>query len=196
MVEPRSAVVAFLVVHAAVVWLGFALRIDQFPLSWAPMYSTQGTARQDGKPLEVVVQDKSWLRDHGWEVETRAGGRESIPIERVNVPMRSMWRLYYERTFGKSPPKYSQQVAGDPMLDEWFQDLAPGLRFRRPDFERRLFASLNKTLARTPDSPDFIVKIRAERWRAELDPDDFSERARSKETAELRFREEWREDWR
>ena len=195
----RSAVVAFLALHTLVVWLGFALRIDQFPLSWAPLYSTQGqqeTAPPDEKPLEVVLQDKKWLRDHGWEVETRAGRRESIPLERVNVPMRSMWRLYYERTFGKSPPKYSQQVAGDPILDEWLHDRAPGLRFRRPDFERRLFASLNKTLARTPDSPDFIVKILAERWRAELDPDDFSERTRSKETAELRFREEWREDWR
>jgi hypothetical protein len=196
MVEPRSAVVVFLVVHTAVVWLGFALRIDQFPLSWAPMYSTQGTTQQEARPLEVVLQDKSWLREHGWEVETRAGGRETIGIGRVNVPMRSMWRLYYERTFGKSPPKYSQQVAGDPMLDAWLHDVAPGLRFRRPDFGRRLFASLNKTLARTPDSPDFIVTIRAERWRVELDSTDFTERARRKETAELRFREEWREDWR
>lgn len=192
----RSAVVAFLVLHTTVVWLGFALRIDQFPLSWAPMYSTQGTGPQDAMALEVVLQDKPWLRDHGWEVETRAGGRESIPLARVNVPMRNMWRLYYERTFGKSPPKYSQQLAGDPILDEWVRDQAPGLRFRRPDFARRLFASLNKTLARTPDSPDFIVKIRAERWRAELDPEDFSERTRSKQTAELLFREEWREDWR
>jgi len=194
----RSAVVAFLALHTTIVWLGFALRIDQFPLSWAPMYSTQGrgTAPPDENPLAVVLQDKQWLRDHGWEVATRAGGRESIPLARANVPMRSMWRLYYERTFGKDPPKYNQQVAGDPILAAWFDEVAPGLRFRRPDFERLLFVSLNKTLGRTPDSPDFIVTIRAERWRAALDPEDFSERSRSKETAELRFREAWREDWR
>jgi hypothetical protein len=193
----RSAVVAFLALHTTIVWSAFALRIDQFPLSWAPMYSkNRGDAAGDDKPLEVVLQDKRRLRDHGWEVETRAGARESIPLARVNVPIRSMWRLYYERTFGKGPPKYNQQVAGDPLLGEWFDDVVPGLRFRRPDFARRLFESLNKTLARTPESPDFIVKIRAERWRAHLDPKDFSERTRSKETAELRFREEWRQDWR
>jgi hypothetical protein len=161
------------------------------------MYSTQGEAPSKARESkEIVLQDKDWLRDHGWDVETRAGGRESIPIERVNLPMRSMWRLYYERTFGKAAPKYSQQFAGDPMLGDWLDEAAPGLLFHAPDFERRLFESINKTLGRNPDSPDFIVVIRAERWMVTLDPDNFSERSRRKETAELRFRADWREDWR
>jgi hypothetical protein len=116
-------------------------------------------------------------------------------MDRVNVPMRSMWRLYYERTFGKKPPKYSQQYKGGPVLEAWMRESAPGLRFDPPDFERRLFESLNKTLGRRPDDPDFIVTIHAERWWMELDPEDLASTTRSKETVELRFRDEWLADW-
>ena len=59
----RSAVVAFLVLHTTVVWSAFALRIDQFPLSWAPMYSKhRGDAAGDDKPLEVVIQEERKAR--------------------------------------------------------------------------------------------------------------------------------------
>jgi hypothetical protein len=139
--------------------------------------------------------NRQWLRDRGWEAETRAGVHEWIPIHRVNVPMRSMWRLYYERTFRDGPPKYSQQYAGGAVLDAWLRASAPGLRFDPPDYERRLFESLNKTLGRTPDSPDFIVTIRAESWWMEFDLETLAANERSKQTVELRFREEWRKDW-
>lgn len=191
----RSRIAACLALHATLVWAGFALRIDQFPLSWAPMYSTQAKTAPAAEALRVMQVDKQWLRDRGWELESRDGSREWVAIDRVNVPMRSMWRLYYERTFGKKPPKYSQQYKGGPVLEDWMRESAPGLRFDPPDFARRLFESLNKTLGRSPDDPDFIVTIRAERWWTELDPEDLASEARSKETVELRFRDEWRADW-
>ena len=55
----RRAVSLLIAAHLAVTWLAFAFRIDEFPLTWAPMYAVQ--PRPAHGVWSVVYRDRPRL---------------------------------------------------------------------------------------------------------------------------------------
>lgn len=53
----RETVATLLLVHALVVWLAVPFRIDEFPLTWAPMYAIQPPP--DEHESSVVWKDRA-----------------------------------------------------------------------------------------------------------------------------------------
>ncbi len=158
----------FVAVYMAVLWAAMLVEVDRFPLSWAPMYS--GYKNRDHY---VTTLKDSETRQKGFRVTTRAGRVHWVGQRELNVASRNMWRLYYERPFGKKPPHrwYVKQL-------EW-----------------RLFRSLNKTLGHAPDDPDFIVKIEVSRARAIRDRPKLRLVDTRWEHAVLEWKEAWKERW-
>jgi hypothetical protein len=134
-------------------------RIDRFPLSWAPMYSvyTPSTASE----LGFTYRDKAWLAEYGWLATKRDGSTEWVNQKRANLPTRNMWRLYYQRTRGKGPPKYTHMNHDANTIDRWIFGLEPGEKYIDIDWHRRLLVAVNKTFGRHPANADFIVSLEA-----------------------------------
>jgi hypothetical protein len=189
----RRTVVAFLAVHTLLSWLAVLLRIDHFPLSWAPMYSVY--TPKESVTYAVVEKGKRKLKTHGWQVRRRDGGTEWVPMNRLNIPMRSMWRLYYERTFGKGPPKYKHKNHAGATFDRWMWELKAGEPFIRVNWERRLLTTLNKTLERMPSDPSFILSAYATRSVMHFDRQRLALVSRSTEERTLEWDERWNSDF-
>jgi len=182
------------VLHGALTWSAMALRVDQFPLTWAPMYSTHvDTGEAEHRK---VFKDKRHVEERGWQGIRRDGATEWIRRRDVNVPMRSMWRLYYQRSWGQPPAKEKQKNSGDWSLDRWVRGLPPGAPIYSADWERRLLVSVNKTLQRAPEDADFIVRLVAMRTVMRFDGESLAPLGRSQETAEIAWRRAWSEDFR
>lgn len=189
----RRAVMAFLAVHTLLTWLAVLLRVDHFPLSWAPMYSVY--VPTESATYTVVEKKKKKLKTHGWLVQRRDGATEWVTRQRLNVPMRSMWRLYYQRTFGQGPPKHEHKNHGDATLDRWLWGLDAGAPFITVDWERRLLTTLNKTLGREPSEPSFIVSAHATRSVMHFERWNLALVSRSTEERTLEWDEQWNSDF-
>lgn len=189
----RRAVIAFLTVHALLSWLAVLLRIDQFPLSWAPMYSVYTPSKAAN--YRVVEKDRKKLRTHGWQVRQRDGEVEWINLARLNIPIQGMWRLYYQRTFGQGPPKYKHKNHGAATIDRWLWGLEAGKPFVTVDWERRLLTTLNKTLGRTPSDPSFIISAHATRSVLYFDRQSLELVLRSIEESTIEWNEQWNSDF-
>lgn len=149
----RRAVNALLVAHLLLVWGAVLLRVDTFPLTWAPMYSTM----EEGEVLDVPV----WDRSGALLAQRRDGGTERISGADLNIPLLSFWRLYYERAYQLPPNVFHHGNA--PM--EWWcytaRDLPQGQALYEADWEQRVLATVNATLGRREGDPDFIVHLEA-----------------------------------
>jgi hypothetical protein len=189
----RKQVIALVFAHAGITWAAVAFRIDQFPLTWAPMYSAKSASQSPER--STVFKDNDFLKTYGWRGTRRDGAEEWIRRADLNVPRRSMWRLYYQRTWRESPPKFKQKNAGGWTLDRWARGLPPGAKLLHADWERRLLVSVNKTLGRTPETPAFIERLSAVRTQMVFDRASLELLRREQETAELVWRDEWREDF-
>jgi hypothetical protein len=163
----KRAVVTGIALHALIVWAAVPLRIDEFPLTWAPMYAVQ--PRFEHGVWSVVHKDRARLDREGWRAIRADGGEERVTRGDVNVTVRNMWRLYYERTWLQPPPRYKHKNSGGATLDRWVLGLAPGAPIYRADWERRLLTSVNRTLGRSPGAPDFLVTLAAERTLVRFD---------------------------
>ena len=188
----QSRVLLVVLLHTVVVWGAMVFRVDQFPLTWAPMYSTHV---DDGeREFHEVFKNRPYLEDHGWLGVHADGSSEWITRASVNVPKRSMWRLYYERTWGKPPPKELQKNSGQWTLDRWIRGLPPGAPISQGDWERRLLVSINATLERTPRDPDFIVQLDGVRTLMRFDGDSLAPLGRYEERASIRWNDAWNGD--
>lgn len=190
----RRSVGLLLAVHFAVAWTAVVLRIDRFPLTWAPMYAVY-KPKEPSAEIRKLHKGKQVLEEKGWRVEHRDGSASDLPRRAVNVPRRSMWRLYYERTFSRGPPKYKHLNHDAGTIDRWLWGLAPGEKFEDPDWKRRLLVSVNKTLGHEPDDPDFIVRMRAKAERFVFDAETYEQIGTEKKKTSARWKEEWREDF-
>jgi hypothetical protein len=186
-------VIALVLAHALITWTAVAFRIDQFPLTWAPMYAAKDPSREP--EYRKVFKDREHLEQHGWRGIRRDGGEEWIRRADLNVPRRSMWRLYYQRTWQRPPPKYIHKNGGDRTLDRWIRGLPPGAPIFEADWERRLFVSINETLGRAPQDPGFIERLLAERTQLVFDRDSLELERREQETVELAWSDAWEGDF-
>lgn len=148
----RHGVVAFLVAHGLVVWGAFLLRVDRFPLSWAPMY----TVLREGPVLSVPV----WDRTATLLATRRDGATEALDADALNIPSLSFWRLYYKRMVGRGPAKHDHERVDEP----WNRSVRHALSLdthAEVRWDRRVLESINRTLGRDVDAPDFIICVQA-----------------------------------
>ena len=185
----RHTVTWLLAAHLVACWTSVAMRIDRFPMTWAPMYSVYQPPK--GSNFRVPYRDRTWLKEKGWRATRRDGSQEWINQRDVNLPTRNMWRLYYQRTHGKAPPKYKHMNHDAGTLDRWLYGLEPGEDYYDIDWRRRLLTSLNKTLSRDPEAADFIVKVEAKGERYVFDRKDLSYRGTSPNNATASWDDRW-----
>lgn len=141
-----------LVTHFALVWGAFVLRVDLFPLTWAPMYS-----HREGGTVDVA----EWDRTHQLRAVRRDGSVEWLSRADLNIPTLSFWRLYYERTFDVAPNiVHHGNLPMEPWC-YWLRGTAPGEPLYEVDWSRRVLTSVNATLGREWAQPDFIVALEA-----------------------------------
>jgi hypothetical protein len=181
----RRAVNAVLITHLLIVWGAFVMRVDLFPLTWAPMYTViehRGT-----------VDVPEWDRTKTLRALRRDGQVEQISQADLNIPLLSYWRLYYERAFHRAPNVH--QHANAPM-ETWcymVRGIPEGQPLYQRDWARRVLTSVNATLGRREAAPDFIVSMEAHATVAHFaqgDPDAWST---TEEVSRLVWNESWSE---
>lgn len=185
----KSTVACLLAAHALVVWSAVPLRIDEFPLTWAPMYAV--TKIEKPRVRAIVVKDKDRLDREGFRATRADGSEERVRRKDLNVARRNMWRLHDERTWGKPPPRFRHKNSGDNTFDRWLFGIEPGEPFYRANWRKRLLISVNATLGRRPGDPAFIVALHAEHVVMQFDTETLERLPDVVETAEARWRPEW-----
>jgi hypothetical protein len=130
----------------------------------------------------------------GLVVTHRDGSVGRLSKNELNIPKWNFYRVYYQRAFGGSPPKYNQLTTNLGPLNRWVRGLGPGELPPEADWERRLFYSINKTLGHEPGDPGFVVRIRALQERAHFRRNPLGFLGRKTRHADLRWREEWKAD--
>jgi hypothetical protein len=189
----RKNVSLMLALYFGVLWVSVVLRIDRFPLTWAPMYSVYYPVTGDVYP--VVLKDRRRIRARAWRVTRRDGEVEWLSQADINVPRRSMWRLYFERTYQYPPPKYKHMNYDADTIDRRLWGLAPGEPYISIDWQRRLFESINKTLGRQPGDPEFIVRLEAESETMLFDRESLDLTERVPRDILVNWQEHWSEDF-
>jgi hypothetical protein len=180
----------FLVAWLCVTWGAVLLRLDFFPLTWAPMYSAW-------EPQEVasnrVVENDVYMR--GLLVTRRDGSTGYLGARELNIVRNHIYRIYYQRAFGQPPVTYRHASTSLSPLNRRLRGFEEGEEGHDPDTEFRLFQSLNKTFHLDPDDPGFVVRVQAGYDRLYRRFDDLSKVWRERAEADLRWDERWRERW-
>jgi hypothetical protein len=190
----KRAITGLLVVHLVLCWTAVVLRIDRFPLTWAPMYSVY--VPKEGTEYKTTHKNRRFVLRKGWKATHRDGSTSWVSGRMLNVPRRGIWRLYYQRTYGKGPPRHKQANHDAGTVDRWLWGLEPGEDFVDRNWPRRLFESINKTFGHRPEDPQFIVELTAqsERLVFDLETDEFKGREPRNRT--IRWKDKWAEDFR
>lgn len=179
----RRAVNAVLIAHLLVVWGAFALRVDLFPLTWAPMY----TVLEHGGTVDVP----EWDRTETFRAVRRDGQVERVTQADLNIPLLSYWRLYYERAFHRPPNVHHH--ANAPM-EPWCyaaRGIPQGQPLYEADWARRILTSVNATLGRSEGDPSFIVELEAHATVAHFAQGDPDTWWKSEEVSRLAWNESW-----
>ena len=189
----KRAITGLLVAHLVLCWTAVALRIDRFPLSWAPMYSVY--VPKQGTEYKTTHKNRKYVDKKGWKATHRDGSTSWVSRSSLNVPRRGMWRLYYQRTYGKGPPAHKHANHDTGPLDRWLWGLEPGENFVDRNWPRRLFVSINRTLGLTPDDPRFIVRLSAKAERLVFDLETFEFEGREPRDVNIRWKDAWAGDF-
>ena len=107
---------------------------DYFPMTWAPMYSA--VKASDDYVLSVL--DKESVRGKGFRAKHRDGTYSNITYKDLNVPFRSFWQIYSQRTYGIGPQVHRFAI----------NEHGPDHVIKR-DWNKQLFQTVNKTLDTT-----------------------------------------------
>jgi hypothetical protein len=185
----RRNVNRFLVAWLCVTWGAALLRLDYFPLTWAPMYSAW-------RPHELtsnrVVENEVYMR--GLRVTRRDGSQGYLGADELNIVRNHMYRIYYQRAFGQPPVTWQHASKNLHPIHQRIRGLLDGEE-DSPEVEFRLFRSLNKTFGLDPDDPGFVVRVQAGYDVLYRRFADVSKVWRERAEADLRWDERWRERW-
>jgi hypothetical protein len=179
-----------LVVYVVVIWTAALIRVDHFPLTWAPMYSVYTLSLT----TSVCVLDKE-LITKGLFVTHRDGSTSYVSKEDLNIPKGHFRRLSCQRMFGKGPPKHSQGNRNLSSFNRWLRGLDADEPNFSAEWDWRIFRSLNKTLGHEPSDPKFIVRVEANPERRHYLRGDLSKSEQTVERASLEWKVEWLERW-
>ncbi len=186
----RKAVSRFLVLYLLAVWGAVVARCDRYPLTWAPMYS-RFSASDVTSSREVDHEQFN----RGMFVTRRDGSTDQVGRKALNISRQHMYRLYYQRTFGKPAAKHANANQDLSTFNRWLRGLDPGEDAIPNDTAFQVLRSLNRTLGHEPDDPGFIVRVQADVVRVFRRLDDLSVYWREKHEADIHWSEEWRERW-
>ena len=208
----QSTVAWLLACYFGAVLVGVVFQIDRFPLTWVPMYSNysppkpakvkaaeptaeagQAPASRPPRERRVKVRDKKEAAK-GFLATHRDGTQSRIGVDELNIAGRNMWRLYYQRIFGKDPPKFKQANRSFDALSRWARGLEEGEPVFSADWPRRLFRSVNATLGLRPEDPEFVVRLEAYQEIHYYGSDYERKRTRTRH-ADIHWHEEWAEDF-
>ena len=184
----RPSVDRILVIYFAVLWSAVVFRIDQFPLTWAPMYSTYKAKKVISvKQLHKEEMKKGLFATH------RDGTTSYVSWHDLNIPKWNFWRLYQQRMFGGAPNTFKNGNASLGAMNRWVRGLARGEDDFTADWTWRILRSVNGALGHQPDDPRFIVRLEADLARSYFDRDDLSRIKVKRSHAILDWREEWKD---
>ena len=149
----RRGTVRFLVLYLAVVWLAVVIRVDRFPLTWAPMYSTFVPS----DPIRVRLVDDARMKK-GLRVTRANGSQDFVDQHDLNMPRWNFWRLYGRRMDREGPANHAEGNTKLSSFNRWWRGLEEGELNFEVDWARRILRSVNHTLGHAPGDPDFIVR--------------------------------------
>ena len=164
------------------VWLAAMLRIDFFPLTWAPMFASAEAFDQG--TIAIDTRDRQRLKRDGWWVTQRDGSRRSLTHKELNIRTGHMATLYFARSFDLPEYRFEPNV-----IERWLER-----RDEESRWKRALMTSLNKTLELEPDDDEFIVKIEAEGEDHIYDTTSFERLRIEPRRAALEWEPSWSED--
>jgi hypothetical protein len=150
----QAAVTRILVVYLGVIWAAALLRVDHFPLTWAPMYSVYTPSAT----IDVTVWHPDALTK-GLAITRRDGSTGYLARRDLTIPTAHFRRLYYQRMFNDGPAKEAQATKGLGDFNRGVRRLAPWLLPPAVDWEWQILWSLNRTLGHQPSEPRFIVRV-------------------------------------
>jgi hypothetical protein len=185
----KRRITYILILYFAVVWAAALLRIDRFPLSWAPMYSIY-EASTDPEIRRRLV-DKKYLKEMGWKAIHRDGTTSRVTQRDLNIRTSSMRRLYYKRTFGEAPASHRHLNHDAGTLDRRLFGLAPGEPYYVVNWHQRMLRSINRTLRHEPEDGKFIVRLEASTRTMVFDRETFDLLREEDEVAIATWDEAW-----
>ena len=152
----RKQAKRFLLIYFAIVLAAVVFRIDNWPLSWVPMYAAYDSAQV----IPVRVWNKAET-GRGFLVLRQDGASEYVNAKRLNIPRTKFIRLYYERIYGQGPPKDGQSHRGLSSMNRYLRELFDPDPASTVFWDWRILYSLNRSLGREPGEPGFIVEAQA-----------------------------------
>jgi hypothetical protein len=186
----RSTVNRILVVYFIVTWTAVLVRFDHFPLTWVPMYSVY----KSSPTISVRVVDKERMAK-GLFVTHRDGSTSYVSKKDLNISKWHFWRLYYKRVFGRAPAKDKYGNRNLSSFNRWLRGLDENESSPSPEWDRRIFRSLNKTLGYEPSDPKFIIRIKASYENRRYFKENLGKSEQIVRQAVLEWKEEWGELW-
>ena len=119
-------------------------KLDYFPITWAPMYS----AAKASDNYVISALDRDHVREVGFLAKHRDGSTSNITYRDLNVPFRSFWQIYSQRTYGFGPQVHRFAI----------NEHGPYNNIER-DWNRKLFETVNRTLGHNPGDDKYVVEL-------------------------------------
>ena len=191
----RRTVNIILILYLTIIWGAVIFRIDRFPLSWVPMYSTYSAS----DTITAKVWDKEKI-SKGLFVTHKDGSTSYVSHKDLNIPQTNFRRLYYQRMFGSGPPKHRQGNRNLSAFNRFVRGLDEGEENFSADWDWRMFWVLNKTLGHQPQDAKFIIQIEAEYQtrtyrKADLMKQDVSKATIDTYHALIEWQDQWLPRW-
>lgn len=191
----RTTVTGILAIYFVIVLTAAIIRVDRFPLTWVPMYSTY-KPRPD---ITARVVDEERM-EKGLFITRRDGSTGYIGKQDLNISKWHFWRLYYQRMFGIGPAKHRQGNMNLSSFNRWIRGLEEGELNFSAEWDWRILHSLNRTLGYTPSDPQFIVRAEADYEQLRFLKQDvlkgnMSAAERKRLHATVLWKDEWNERW-
>lgn len=191
----RKQAKRFLFLYFSIAMAAIIFRVDNFPLTWVPMYA-------EYKPKSTIPV-RVWNYEDvqkGFRAFTRDGTVEYINPERLNIPRTKFIRLYYERIYGLSPPKDLQSHYALSDTNRYLRELIDPDPATSVHWDWRILYSLNKSLGRETDDANFIVTVEAPALERQFSIQDLNNGngvtpTSVQRTAVAQWNEEWRDRW-
>lgn len=186
----KTHINSLLAIYFLVIWLAMAVRFEYFPLTWAPMYSLF----LPGATIVSEINDPQ-RQAQGLRVTHRDGTTSYIQRSDLNIPERHFRRLYFRRMFAFGPEKESVMNRSLGAFNRWLWSIEEKDLIATDKWDWRILRSLNKTLGYTPDDPQFIIRVEADRQHVRYRKADLTKIEHTIEHATWDWQEDWSQPW-
>ena len=186
----KTSVNYLLAIYFLLVWTAMAVRVEYFPLTWAPMYSLF----LPGDTISSEINDAR-RQAQGLRITHRDGATGYIRRSDLNIPERHFRRLYFKRMFAFGPEKESVMNRSLGAFNRWLWDIDDEDLTATDQWDWRILRSLNRTLGHTPNDPQFIIRVEADRAHVRYRKADLATIEQTSQHAAWNWQEEWSRHW-